>query len=157
LRSLLLVVALSGPLLFFAYSRYLKPEFRYSGGVTWTIDNEAIPRYSLHIIARHTRSTKRAIIAIVTPANIGIDVGGEHRLTKSNLRGICVREDKVFINGKRFLPSSIPCFLVFNPQTESFIEVPFRSRHSVFANEVEITNAIEWRQSVIPILETLKP
>lgn len=153
LGSFLVLVTLSGPLIWLIHSIVAQPRM---GGSSFpvTLANATWPPFEAHVICRYpllSGSPPQCVFVIVRPGEMGFSLRGNGSAIPYG-DDISVIGSNIYIKGRQFDPKQTPCILVYEASRESFIEIPYTANQVSAAN---ITSVPEWNAQVVPLLESM--
>ncbi len=156
LLTFLVTAALTAPLISIIYTHCVKPRFRHTSW-SWAITPSHITYFNGYVISRSRGSHDELITILVIPNLTTIDFGSSHRPSPPAAEGVSVRENLVFLDGKLITRRRSPCFLLFEPRSRSFLEVPIADNNRLYTGKLNIDDLPEWQRDVVPLLRTLQP
>jgi hypothetical protein len=72
-----------------------------------------------------------------------------------SVTGISLRRQLVFLDGKQWHIQNRPCFLVFDPTTREFAEIPIADIEVKISGKDGVALIPEWKSEVVPILRKI--
>jgi len=163
LRAFLILIALSGPVVAAIYWQFLADEVRSSSRSIPTGDLE-VPSAVLNVVWTQSRFGDRRenlhiIVRIMTPLSDVVsateNIDGSPPGSQPRTKGISIRGKLTFVDGKLWTPQSRPCFLIFDPSSRAFVEIPITGHTSDSLTPLEATRLPEWKAEVIPAMRKI--
>jgi len=161
LRTLLIAATLGVPLVAWFLRPVLIPPAWTAGGNLSIADAQANDPLVDVVWVPGTR-TKSLSHIIVRPGIPRWLPGGTEHINFANsdrvapsVTGISLRRQLVFLDGKQWHIQNRPCFLVFDPITRGFAEIPIADIEVRIRGKDDVALIPEWKSEVIPILREI--